>query len=252
MDKKRTSLIADEIQKLRKEKDLALTIFGAISLSPFSRKTILKSKDKFRQVRGKFVKLDKPFNYFLALCMETAQALKEEPKWNKTLDLCKYYNVEHGSRVTEENEFLSDSPLLVKKAVDALVKEHSKPRSKYMKSNEVKKGPQFSGDTYVKYGKTYLRPKETKVWSDPDIEERLEQPPEYWQEEKRKFLEIAKQGKVNVEGIKYLVAIGMLKYDDIRDMVHSSHWKDTELSAIIETHRLTTLETQEESNTGHT
>lgn len=234
-EKKRMSLIADEIQKLRKDKDLKLTIFGAICLSPFSKKVILKSRDKFRQVRGSRVRMDKPFNYFLALCMETAKFLKEEPNWNKNPELCEYYSIDAGFRVTEDDEFLSNTPLLVKKTIDALLKEHQKPTNKYKKESDVKRGPQFSGETYVKYGKTYLKPKETTEWQNPEIEERIDKEPEYWDNEKRKFIEMAKEGKVNMKGIEWLLAAGILSKEDVGDMVKNGKWNDSELSGIIET-----------------
>lgn len=214
-DKKRMSLIADEIQKLRKNKDLNLTIFGAICLSPFSKRIIVKATDIFRQIRGKNVRLDKPFNYFLAVCMETAKLLEEVPNWNKNTELCEYYNIDAGFRVTDDDEFLSKSPLLVKKTVDSLLKERQKPGNKYKKDAELRGGPQFSGDTYIKYGKTYLRPKESKTWQNPDIEERLDKGTEYWENEKKKFIEMAKTGKVNLKGLKVLVKAGFLTEEEI-------------------------------------
>lgn len=218
MDEKKASLIAKEILKLRKDGDLKLTMYGAVTLSPFPAKVILKARDKFRQTRGKGVNMLKPFNYFLALCMHVAQELGISPDWDKNEQLCEYYSVIGGIRVTEDDEFLSDSPPLVKQAIDAQVRLLQNPSKRHEKNKAAERGPKFDGSTYTYRGKACLRPQEGKEWINPEIEKRLDQSPGYWEEEKRKFLEMAKQGKVNSRGLKFLVAEGFLTADEIKDV----------------------------------
>jgi len=180
--------------------------------------------------------MKKPFNYFLALCLDVARQLSVAPDWGKNEELCKYYGVEGGIRVTEDDEFLSDSPLLVKKAIDTQMRLLANPSKQKEKAKAEARGPKFDGATYTIRGKTYLRPVEGKEYVNPDIEERTSKPPEHWEEEKRKFIELAKQGAVKLEGIKYLVAMGLLTKDDVHDMLTSGKWSDHEMSSIIEKH----------------
>lgn len=213
--KESMGIIANEIQMLRKDRDLNLTRYGAITLSPFSRKVILKARDKLRQVRGLNILISKPFNYFLALCLDRASDLGEKPNWSVNQKLCKYYNIDSGVDVTENEEVLSASPLLVKKAIDVSVNEKRNPTKRYYKDNERRRGVQFDGTTYTKRGEKYLRPVEDEEWSNSEAMERSDMPPEHWAEEKRKFVELARQGRVSKKGLEYLVFAGLLKEEEV-------------------------------------
>jgi len=200
--------IPEYVRKLRKEGDLRLTLFGAITLSPFSKKTILKARDYYRRAAATDIYIQKPYNYFLATCMAVAKEYDRTPDWDLSITLAEKYGVNHAVRVTEDDEFLSDSPLSIKKAIDAQLRQKGK---KYSKNDRPPRGPDFDGDTYIKHGKTYLRPRDSQEWEKSDAVERQNKPPEYWQHEKQKFLQLAHDGKVDLKGLKFLIEAGIIE-----------------------------------------
>ena len=53
--------------------------------------------------------------------------------------------------------------------------------------------------------------------------------------QKQKFIELAKTGQVNMKGIEWLLAAGLLSKEDVGDMVKNGKWNDSELSGMIKT-----------------
>ena len=206
------SVFAEEILKLRKDGDLSLTVFGAVTLSPFSKRIILKARDKFRQVRGRVSTMDKPFNYFLATCMELARDLQDTPDWGIATNLGIKFKLSGAVRVTEDNEFLLESPNTVKKTIDALSNRRKNP----YKREETKPSTKFDGKTYTKKGVTYLKPTDKDDFMSSEAAKRLNKEPTYWDNEKRKFLELARDGKVNEKGLQFLVDAGLLTQEEIK------------------------------------
>lgn len=209
--KKDMSVFADEIQNLKSDDDLNLTQFGATLLAPFSRQTILKTRRKFRQLLGKVGNMDKPFNCFLAIALEVSKELGETPNWNKTSELAKQLGVENAVRVTEDDEFLAKSPSLVKKGIER----EARTKKDKFGNTYVKRGPSFDGDTYIKNGESFLKPNDPQPWLHTDSMQRLSKGPEYWQNEKKKFLCLAHEGKVSKKGLEFLVFAGLLQQSDL-------------------------------------
>ena len=215
--KKDMSVFTYEIQNLKSDGDLRLTQFGATLISPFSKKTILRSCDKFRKLRSKVECIEKPFNCFLAIALDTSKELNESPDWNKTAQLATQLGVENALRVTEDDEFLAKSPSLVKKGIER----EARTKKDKFGNTYVKRGPSFDGDTYEKRGESFLRPADPQPWLHTDSMQRLSKGPEYWKSEKDKFLGLVHEGKIPKKGIEFLIFAGLLTQSDVESLKDS-------------------------------
>jgi hypothetical protein len=206
------SVFSDEIQELKSMGDLKLTQFGATLLAPFDRGVIRKSRLKLRRVRDKVEDIERPFNYFLATALEVSKESGLSPEWNKTQELAAQLGVENSVMVTEDGEFLAKSPSVVKRCID---KKANRPKPSKFSTTYVRQGPSFDGETYTKQGKSYLRPIQSQDWENTDSMERLKKEPEYWKNEKKKFLGLVHEGLIPKKGIEFLIYVGLLTESDV-------------------------------------